>query len=299
MSGEHPLVYVIVLNWNRWPDTAECLQSCRGLTYPRYRLLLVDNGSTDGSEARLRALFPDLEILQTGENLGFAGGNNAGIHHALDRGAEYVWLLNNDAVVDPAALNELVAVAHRDARVGVAGSKILYYGDPQRLNCAGGRISRLTGFPYNRGRGALDRGQFDRVEDVDYVLGCSCLIRAEAMRHAGLMDHRFFLYFEDAEWNFRLRRRGWRLVLAPRSVVWHKEAQSTGLHSPRMVYYFARNSLLFAQQAMPWVLPLTLLRDLQVFVWGLWRRGEGAKARMGCLGILDFFRRRFGPSAYV
>lgn len=294
MSADWPLVYVIILNWNGWRDTAECVESCRRLTYPRFCLLVVDNGSTDGSEEQLHARFPDVPILQTGKNLGFAGGNNAGIRHALGQRAEFIWLLNNDTVVDPEALTALVRTVRADERIGIAGSKVYYYDDRRRLNCVAGRVSRWTAFPFNVGRNEEDRGQFDALSDVDYVLGCSCLLRTAAILEAGLMDDRFFLYFEDTDWNFRIRRKGWRIVLSPLSLIWHKESRSVGLHSPRMIYYFARNSLLFAQKAMPLILPLTLLRALQLFVLKRLRNRELSKARIGLRGIADFFLRRFG-----
>ncbi|MBI1745445.1 MAG: glycosyltransferase family 2 protein [Acidobacteria bacterium] len=293
------MVYIIVLNWNGWKDTLECLESCQKLTYPRFRMVVVDNDSSDDSTTQIRARFMDLPLIETSENLGFAGGNNAGIQYALEQGAECVWLLNNDTVVAPDTLTELMALLQSDARVGIAGSKVYYYDEPRPLNCAGGRISRFTGYPFNIGRHETDRGQFDARQDVDYILGCSFLIRASAIRATGLMDDRFFLYFEDADWSYRARRQGWRVVLAPKSLVWHKESRSVGLHSPRMIYYFARNSLLFAQKAMPWVLPLTLVRTLQLFVIKRMIEGDFNKARLGWLGIADFFRRRFGRSTYV
>ena len=119
MTGAPPTVTVVVLNWNNLPDTIECLESLRAVTYPALRLLVVDNGSTDGSEAALRARFPGLELLQTGENLGFAGGNNAGIRRALEGGADHVLLLNNDTTVDPGFVTAMVDAARANPRAGL------------------------------------------------------------------------------------------------------------------------------------------------------------------------------------
>src|SRR6266568_5938037 len=123
------LSYIIILNWHGWQCTIECVESCKKLSYLNFRILVVDNGSTDGSEAILRERFPDVELLQTGANLGFAGGNNVGIRYALEQGAEYVWLLNNDTTVDADALSALVRMAEGDTKIGMAGSKILYHDD--------------------------------------------------------------------------------------------------------------------------------------------------------------------------
>lgn len=113
---ESDLVYIIILNWNGWQDTVECVVSCLNLRHDNCRILIVDNGSTDGSETFLRKRFPDTELIQTGENRGFAGGNNIGISHAMANGADYVWLLNNDTIVDPDSLSELIRVAKKNER---------------------------------------------------------------------------------------------------------------------------------------------------------------------------------------
>ncbi len=138
VAATAPMVYIILLNWNGWKDTVECVESCRKLSYPDVRIVIVDNGSTDGSETRLRERFPDLELIQTGANLGFAGGNNVGIRYALEKGAEYVWLLNNDTIADAEALSALVQAAEDDQTVGMVGSKIVYHDDPRiTLVCRG------------------------------------------------------------------------------------------------------------------------------------------------------------------
>jgi len=125
-----PLVFIIVLNWNGKDDTLECLGSLQQLDYPNFETVVVDNGSTDGSEDVIRSAFPSVNFIQTGRNLGYAGGNNVGIKHALSHGADYVWLLNNDTTVDPNALTALVETAQADPKIAVVGSKIFYYDQP-------------------------------------------------------------------------------------------------------------------------------------------------------------------------
>src|SRR2546425_647264 len=131
-------VYILVLNWNNWKDTNECLASLQGLDYNHWKVIVLDNGSTDGSLRHIRERHPEVEIMKLGENLGFAKGNNAGIRAAVERGAEYVWLLNNDTEVDPGALRALVETAESDPRIGAVGSAIYSMAKPEQLLAWGG-----------------------------------------------------------------------------------------------------------------------------------------------------------------
>jgi len=137
---ETPKVSIIVLNWNSAHDTAECLESLRKLNYPAHEIIIVDNGSTDDSELVLREEYSDIKFIQTGVNLGYAGGNNVGIKYALAHGAELIWILNNDTVVDPDSLREMVVMAQSDPAIGLVGSKIFYYSKPDTLWCVGGGL---------------------------------------------------------------------------------------------------------------------------------------------------------------
>ncbi len=289
-------VYVIILNWNGWQDTIECVESCRRLTYPNLHILLVDNGSIDGSEAILRERLPDIELIQTGANLGFAGGNNAGIRHALDQGAGYVWLLNNDTVVEPHALSELVRVAESDNRIGMVGSKIFYYGTSNVLWYAGAVLEpdNLHGM-HHLGLKEEDRGQFDKVSETGFVTGCSLLATKGMIEETGLMDERFFLYFEDSDWNMRAKKRGWKLAYCPASVVYHKVSLSVGgAASPLMVYYYARNFLYFVKNNYPDSILLNFAVNFYEHVLVNVKKMRFACARMALHGILDYMRGKTG-----
>ncbi|ABB33102.1 glycosyl transferase family 2 [Geobacter metallireducens RCH3] len=290
-------IAIILLNWNGWRDTVDCVESCRKLDYPNFRIVIVDNGSTDGSEAILRERFPDVELIQTGANLGFAGGNNAGIRHALVRGADYVWLLNNDTVVEPGALGALVRVAESDPRVGMVGSKIVYFDDPWLLWFAGAVIDpERPHRPFHRGLHERDTGQYDRVAETGYVTGCSLLARREMMAEVGMLDDDLFLYFEDADWSARAARAGWKLLYVPDSVVRHKESVSSGgAASPRLVYYTARNRLYFVRRNFPAKLAAALCYDLFEHVLVNVKKGRFPLAVAGCRGIRDFLAGKIGP----
>jgi len=238
-------VSLIILNWNGLGDTIECVESCFRLDYPVFRIVLVDNGSSDGSETTLREMFPGVTFIQTGANLGYAGGNNAGIRNALVEGADYIWLLNNDTVVAPDALNALVTQAEADLSIGMVGSKILTYSRPTLLLYAGGRIDISTGETKHIGYGCEVDGPFDRAGDTGYITGCSMLVTRRLIEDIGLMNETYFLYFEETEWCVKAQRAGYRLVYAPGSVVYHKESAAARRMGGAMIYYMVRNRLRF------------------------------------------------------
>jgi GT2 family glycosyltransferase len=218
----NPKVACIILNWNGWQNTIECLQALDECTYPELAIIVVDNGSTDDSVPKIRAAHAGVLLLESGANLGFAGGNNVGIRHALAHGAEYLWLLNNDTKPAPKALSALVAKALTDRKIGAVAS-ICYYADaPSTVQAwAGARVNLWIGY------GPLAT---EPHEDnwFDSLNGTSMLVSRSAIEDAGLLDEGFFLYWEDTEFCLRLRKRGWRLAAAPDSHVLHKVNASTG-----------------------------------------------------------------------
>jgi GT2 family glycosyltransferase len=289
-------VVILLLNWNSWKDTLECVESCRELSYPDLRILIVDNGSTDGSEQILRERLPDVELIQSGANLGFAGGNNVGIRRALEQGAEYLWLLNNDTVVEPSALSSLVKVLELDASAGIVGSKIRYFDRMDTIWYAGAELDPHA--PYrscHRGLNEIDRGQYDVPGETGYVTGCSLLVRSQVVQEIGSLDDALFLYYEDADWCARARRAGWKLCYAPKSVVLHKASASLGgMESPRMSYYLARNLLYFVRRNYPRALARAICFDLFQNVAVMAKKGRWRAAGFGFRGMIDFLLGRVG-----
>jgi GT2 family glycosyltransferase len=250
-SNASPLVFIIVLNWNGKDDTLECLSSLQKLDYPNFETVVVDNGSVDGSEEAIRASFPSVCFIQTGRNLGYAGGNNVGIKHALSHGADYVWLLNNDTTVDPMALTALVETAQADPRIAFVGSKIFFYDKPNMIWCAGGTIDLAEGGRTDHpGMGQEDHGQFDSISDVGYVTGCSLLASRAAIEAVGFLPEEYFLYFEETDWSLAAQRKGYRTVMAPASLVWHKYAE-VGDYKNRFIYYSFRNRIRIVRKYAP------------------------------------------------
>lgn len=217
----NPKVACVVLNWNRWADTIECLNALKQCIYRQLSLIIVDNGSTDDSVGRIQRAHPDVLMLESGKNLGFAGGNNIGIRYALAHGADYIWLLNNDTKPAQDALSELVAKALADERLGAVAS-ICYYADaPYMVQAwAGSRVNLWIGY----GRLCKEPHEDDWLHSLN---GTSMLISRAALEDVGLLDEGFFLYWEDTEFSLRLRKKGWRIAAAPGSHVLHKVSAST------------------------------------------------------------------------
>ncbi|MFQ5466151.1 MAG: glycosyltransferase family 2 protein [Thermodesulfobacteriota bacterium] len=292
--------FIIVLNWNGWRDTVECVESLGKIDCPDCTVLIVDNGSTDGSERVLRERFPDIELLQTGGNLGFAGGMNFGVSHALGEGAEYVILLNNDTVVDAAFAGELLAAARGHPEAGILCSKIYFYDRPDVLCYAGAGFSRALGWGRLRGYGLKDDGRYDRVEETERPSGCSMMVTRRFCEEVGLLDERYFCYVEDTDWGMRAAQRGFRVLFVPSSKVWHKVSSSTGGKSTAVsLYYNVRNILLCLDKNAPLPFPAGLLRGASVLstsLMSLFTMGipRGLGIRRIYQGARDYLRGRFG-----
>lgn len=285
---------IVIVNWNGWRDTLACLASLADLRYAQTHVIVVDNGSTDGSAARLRERAPALHVIETGRNLGFAGGSNVGIHAALERGAAYVWLLNNDTIVDPDALGALVDVMERYPSVGIAGSRITYLDRPDTLWSAGGRFVRPWGWAAHRGEREPDRGRFATLADVAFVTGCSLLVRAGAARAVGPLEEGYFLFWEDVDWCVRARRGGWRVVYVPGSLVRHKLGASLPRDDGLRWRYEGRNRLLFCRRLRPGALPLMVFGTL-LNAGYLTARGRPQAGRGLLAGLWDGIHGRSGP----
>lgn len=239
------MVIAIVLNWNGKEVTAACLRSLLASDYPHLRVVVVDNGSTDGSADYLSSEFPTVTLLRNRTNLGFTGGNNRGIRYALAEGPDHILLLNNDTVVDRECVSHLVRVAEGNPRHGASNPKIYYFNPPNRLWYAGGAFSLWKGVSEHWGRKTVDEGQYDHLRKVTFVTGCALFIRASVLREVGLLDERLFIYSEDTDLSVRIRKAGYQLAYVPRARVWHKEAYSTrkGMGQAYRYRQYVRNSL--------------------------------------------------------
>jgi GT2 family glycosyltransferase len=249
--NDRKLVYILILNWNNWRDTSECIKSCLQLSYPYFRIILIDNGSTDESAAVLHETFPNIELIQTGRNLGYAAGINAGIRFAISKNINYIWLLNNDTVVDINSLHQMVNAYSNAANVGFIGSKILNYHTPELVDYLGGRLDHKTAQTTHLLRGEADPGAADHLlHETDFVTGCSMFFNTELINYIGFMDERFFLYYEDVDWNIKARIKGFSNYVCPSSVVYHKVHTSTRKVKGSIAYYSTRNALYFLENVL-------------------------------------------------
>jgi len=226
----NPLVYIIVLTWNGKADTLECLGSLKQLAYPNYRVLVVDNASVDGTAEEVRSQFPNVEMIVNKENFRFAGGNNVGIEYTLSKNADYILLLNNDTIIDPNFVAELVTTAESDTQIGMVGPKMYYYNDPNRIWYAGGKIEWWKGWLSHYGVRELDRDQYKLTKETDFISGCCILVKRKVMEKVGMLDPTYYIYGEDVDWCIRAFRAGYRLMFEPKARIWHKLSVSTGGH---------------------------------------------------------------------
>lgn len=262
-------VEIVVLNWNGWKDTVACLQSLQALDYPNFHLVVVDNASSDDSVVQINKAMPAVELLQSGANLGFGGGCNVGIRKAMSRQADYIWLINSDATVHSSALSSLVNVAESADMIGSVGSVLFDAGTDDHVQVwGGGQVKLWSGWCSNQSaRGPLD-----------FISGASMLLRCDALAMSGVFDEStFFMYWEDTDLAFRLKKCGWKLAVAKDSRVWHKQSASVGQQSPALDRYFTQSGVRFLRRyaALPFVsiavmlarmlMKRLLLRDMKRF----------------------------------
>jgi GT2 family glycosyltransferase len=286
-TDKAPRVVVIVLNWNGREDTLGCLKSLQDQDYLNWEPLVVDNGSEDGSVDAIHKAFPKVQVIEAGRNLGFTGGNNLGITAALERGAEFILMLNNDTTVARDLLTSFVGAAKEHPDAGVFGAKIYFLGDPQRLSYAGTRWN-ATGWDFDHiGKGMLDNGvDFEQVQDTEYAHGCAMFFRASAARAVGLLDDRFFIMYEEVDWCFRAKKAGFRCLFVPQAKVWHQvSATFTGQRSMLYEYFIMRNRLLWAERHLPLRRRMAVLSHTLEIVWPIWGvvgvLGQVLRARRG------------------
>lgn len=295
---DYPKVCIVVLNWKRWGDTVECLESLSRITYPNYEVVVIDNGSGDDSVVKIReycdgGLIPEfrfapydrankpirilayskevaerggrpedeeafskwnpksrIKLIALDNNLGYAGGNNVGMKYAVNsQGTAFVLLLNDDTVVDPDFLTEMVRISNSDPSTGIVGPKIYFNDFDERrdvINSAGGTVNYLVGKSPMRGNGEVDTGQYDSPSEVDFVSGSSILIKTDVIGKVGLLDEKFFAYWEETDFCVRAARQGVKVMYAPKAKIWHKIDLTK--RSETRDYYMTRNRFWFMKR---------------------------------------------------
>jgi GT2 family glycosyltransferase len=260
-----PKVFIIVLHYQNWDDTNECLDSLKKIDYDNFEIMVIDNDK---------------------ENQGFAKGNNIGIKQALEKKADYILLLNNDTIVDPDFLKKLVEAGESGKQFGILGPVIYKY-PTNEIHFDGGKINRL----YTKG--------MHQTGATDYITGACMLIKREVIEKIGLMDEDYFLYFEDVDWCLRARRAGYKCVVVPTSKIWHKVSSSAKENSFSYIYYHTRNGFLMAKKNAPF--PIKILAYLNSFLIYIKQvikliifPSKKIWAQAIKRGINDFYRRKVG-----
>jgi len=296
-----PLVMIIVLTWNNFNDTAECLQSLQEINYPNYRVVLVDNGSEDGSIKKIRPLHPEVTIIENNKNLGYAGGNNVGIRYAISEMAEYILLLNNDIVVEKSLVSEFVKISKQYPDVGILGGFNYYFEKRNTIQFSGGIIDWKRGNVIDTTRHKIDKDQFEQVREVDTVAGSCLFIPKQIIKQIGLLDFRYFLNFEETDLCCRVKKAGYRVYSCLTAKVWHKVSISgknrkTGINI--LKYYSVRNKYLFLIKnspksflllSLPYHTVTTVFQILQSFL-----KGKIHKAKLLIFGLKDGIFGRYG-----
>ncbi len=259
-NTNRPLVEVVLVNWNSFDDTSDCIRSLSEAEYPNLSITVVDNGSTDDSLERLKSTHPNVNYIVSDCNRGFSGGNNLGIRHALEAGAEYVLLLNNDTRVKPDFLTPLVKTAESTPNAGVVTGKILVEGTtPPEVWCAGGEYDLFRGRGIYYGHqgadsGEQDTGQYDTRKRVDLASGCLMLIRREVFNRVGYLPEEYFFGGEEWDFSASVREAGYEIWYVPESQIWHKVSSSIDqqFDDPWFLYNSERIQLLFVRNHLPY-----------------------------------------------
>ena len=305
-KNSQPSICIILINWNNASDTIDCLRSLTAVTYQNFEIVVVDNGSTDGSVQKIKSNFPDVPLLQTGENLGFVGGNNFVISHPQYQHYDGFLLLNNDTLVSPEFLTILVQSFQRDQEVGIIGPSIYYHDAPETIWSAGGKINWRTGLTTMMNIGEKNFGQMgSEPRQVDFVTGCALLIKRSVVNQIGFLDPRFFAYYEEIEWCVRARRAGFKVLHVPDSAIWHKISLVAREASPIVHYYMVRNRLLFLKltgaKTSAWISTLVLDYLRTIVSWSVkpkWKYKRESRDVM-LLAIKDYFLGKFGQKDLV
>ena len=293
-----PLVISVILNTNRKTETLECLASLHRNSYRNQQIIVLDNHSTDGSVAAICEAFPRVEIIELTENLGYAGNNNVGIEAAMQQGADWIFVLNEDIVLDEYCIEGLVALCQSDEKIGVVGPLVYHHNEPDYIQTAGGML-RADWDTWHIAQNEKDKGQVTQPRHVDFISGCAIMVRRDVIKRVGAIDERFFYYKEETEWCFRIRQDGWQIVMTPQAKIWHKGVQRDYRPNPSLMYYKTRNWFLFLMKhkapARVWI--AAWFQFLRTIVsWSIKPKWRSKREHRNAMlhGMFDFLRRRWG-----
>lgn len=245
------LIYILIVNYNNYKDTIDCLMSLENINYDNYKIIIVDNSSTNNSINEIRKFINNFNnnniiLLKSRKNYGFAGGNNIGIKYALDHGADYILLLNDDTTVEPNFISNMLKTAEEDLSIGIVGCKIKYYQNKNLLWYTGGKINWFKFIGNNEGIKSFDNGNYNEKKEITFATGCCMLIKRQVFEKVGLLPVEYFMYFEDVDFCVKVQDAGYKIVYEPSAVIYHKVGISSGgEESPFAIKWMTRNRIYF------------------------------------------------------
>jgi GT2 family glycosyltransferase len=241
----YPRVCVLVLSYNGKHLLPDALSSYLANGYPNFEVVVIDNGSVDGTLEFVSRNYPQAKVVRTEKNLGYSGGLNLGLSHAFrERGADYALVTNNDVRVDHQVISELVKVAERDSQIGFVTGKVYYYEKPNVLQTVGKWEDKIKWNGEHIGRGEVDNGQYDEISERYFIDDVFTLVRRKLYEDTGGYDTTFFLEAEEYDWQARAKKLGYKIMYTPHARLWHKESMTIGRISPLKTFYDARNPML-------------------------------------------------------
>ncbi|MFA6940920.1 MAG: glycosyltransferase family 2 protein [Clostridiaceae bacterium] len=245
---EYPKTAIIILNFNSYNQTIECIESVKNITYPNYEIIVVDNNSKDDSLQLIKSSFPGIILLKSEDNLGYASGNNLGIKYALDENIEYICILNNDAAVDKNFLQPVIKTLIDDKKAAAAGPSICYYGQDDIIQAMGGNINLYTGLSSLKFKGKKHSEIKESLISVDYLGGACFVVKADILKKIGLIPENYFLFYEETEFFLNIKRQGYRLISVRDSKVYHKVSGTISKYKGLSYFFLNRNRILFVRR---------------------------------------------------
>jgi len=297
-NQDYPKIIAIILNTNKKNDTLACIESIMANHYPNMEVLVLDNGSTDGSVEAIKSDFPSVLIKILDENKGYAGNNNVGLEYAIKQNPDWVFVLNEDIILSQDAFSVMMQVAIENTNVGIIGPLVYHFDEPDIIQSSGGTFTK-NGDSIHISQNEKDIGQFQLPYEVSWISGCAIGVRLDAIKQTGLFDERFFYYWEETDWCFRIKANGWKAIIVPNAKIWHKGVQRNYLPTPNVTYYATRNRLLFYKKHkvsfLIWI--KTIFEFLRIALsWSLKPKWKDLKENRDALiqGCIDFVQQRWG-----
>lgn len=279
-------VTVVILNYKVKNQVLKCIHTLADSDYQNFDIVVVDNNSNDGLKEEITK-FSDIHYIENKDNLGYTGGNNIGIQWALGNRSDYIFILNPDTEITKNTISELIKIM-KQYQVGIGAPRILF-SDKKTIWFAGGIFDKHNVIGTHRGLNEIDKGQYNKIEEIDYATGCALMVSSEVFMKIGLFDGKYFMYYEDNDFCQRAKVVGFKILYIPSAVVYHNNAQSTGLGSLLQDYFITRNRMIYASKFLPLRTKIALFREALRNLFNPVRR----------LALMDYLLGNFGKGSFI